>query len=492
MRRLWHRLSLVRSPARCIYCTSNRTELFPFNKTPSLTLGLLQSFSTHIIPTHNESIMRDHKDDCQLNSTNKINKASLLADFYRALSTQDIDRIWPLYTYIFNNNLLTYLTPQNFHSIFTYTVRNRTSQKNLHRLCALVDDMKARGISLQLSEYNALMDWVGGKTVPHRHPHHLTDALSIFEEMEKTSVTDEKGESRTKQPVKPSVFTFNILINIAAHLSDIRTAQKLYHDMLSREMKPDAYTYTPLFYAMSKMGDIDGMDHMLKDIQSTGFNINDNTIMWNVIMAGYAHNGLKEKAIAIFNGMDRDQLPSSCKKKGRSKPVADAESYRIYIDMMVRDGKLEQALETLDNMRKLGVKPVITIYNTLFASIMRPKNDLYAYEFENMDEIEKERRLKLLHELFKSLNDSHIKPNSDTMYTLVSAFLDLGDTKSALETFVFLSKNDSIPPSNKSLNRSVAHLAKERFLISKKDPSKIESTAELIDRLNDIVTKSVI
>lgn len=439
------------------------------------------------------------------------NKATLIADFYRSLSTQDIDRIWPLYTYLYNNDYLHCLTRKNYHNLFVYTIRSRASQKNLHRLNALVDDMRQRGFSLRLSEYNSLINWVGGKTVPHKHPHHLIDALELFEEMQQPYRIDEAtGEKIEKDVVQPNVATFNSLIHIAAQLLDLRTAQKLYHDMVSRNLQPDQFTYSTLLHAMGKMGDVDGIDRMLEDVQSSGpSNVMNTTIIWNVVMTGYACNGAKDRAYDMFSRMLKSQRRSRKRPlKKTAAPVVDAESFRIYIDMMLHDDKRKEAISTLYSMKELGVQPIITIYNTLFSSFMsqEPRFGLADMDASNHHDEENDSQRKddldTLDKIYQHMKDTQVKPNSETMYTLVSAFLDLGNTKAALEVFVHLSTHhnksnttatttDHPAETPNVRSTSIATLAKGRLSrMNRSEPAKIEPNSELLERLNNILAKS--
>jgi pentatricopeptide repeat protein len=351
-------------------------------------------------------------------------------------------------------------------------------------LLALVDDMRRQGYFLRLNEYNALIHWVGGKTVPQKRAHHLLDALKLFDEMQQPFLV-EHGEKVPKEPIQPDVTTFNSLIHIAAQLSDLRTAQKLYYDMVSRGLQPNQYTYSTLLHAMGKMGDVDGLDQMLKEIKGHGLDhLANTTVIWNVVMSGYACNGLKDRACAMFDQMvDAVQHQKKSKRKN-TVPRADAESFRVYIDLMVHSNKRQEALAALDQMEKLHIKPIVTIYNTLFSSFMKP--DQY------LDEDDRELQqpqIEIIQKLYQNMKDIQVKPNSETMYTLVSAFLDLGDTKSALEVFVSLSNTPVTATGVDLQTSSIATLAKERLLIDNQAPLKIEPSSELLDRLNRIVTK---
>lgn len=515
-------MNSVPSQTRCIYCnTLSRNVMLPSllsRATPLFPLELFRPYSSDSsTSTTDDAAQKPHANlmanaqDIELSM--RRNKATLIADFYRSLSTQDIDRIWPLYTYLYNNDYLNCLTRKNYHNLFVYTIRSRASQKNLHRLNALVDDMRQRGFSLRLSEYNSLINWVGGKTVPHKHPHHLIDALQLFDEMQQPYRIDENtGEKIEKDVVQPNVATFNSLIHIAAQLLDLRTAQKLYHDMVSRSLQPDQFTYSTLLHAMGKMGDVDGIDRMLDDVRSSGLSSAMNTtIIWNVVMTGYACNGAKDRAYDMFKRMLNSQRRSKRKPlKKTAAPAVDAESFRIYIDMMIHDDKRSEAISTLYSMKDIGVQPIITIYNTLFSSFMsqEPRFGLdtidtsnHNHDDEDGDPLRKE-NLDTLEKIYQHMKDTQVKPNSETMYTLVSAFLDLGDTKAALEVFVHLSthhhnSNTTATTTEHHAEKrnvrssSIATLAKDRFSrTDRSEPSKIEPNSELLERLNGILAKS--
>jgi pentatricopeptide repeat protein len=239
---------------------------------------------------------------------------------------------------------------------------------------------------------------------------------------------------------------------------------------------------------MGKTGDVHGIDHMLREIKENGLgHLVNNNIIWNTTMAGYACNGLRDKGYRMFEQMmkvldDRhaDKKTKKKKKKRKGIPAADAESFRIYMDMLIFDGKRQDAIDSLDVMIKMGVKPNITIYNTLYGSFLKK-----PHEWVEDNEIE------LLQKLYSSMKKIKAKPNSETMYTLVSAFLDLGDTKSALESFVYLSNIIETKPTKDVQSHSVALLTKERYR-SIKDPTHIEPSRELLDRLNRVVSESVI
>ncbi|KAG1471877.1 hypothetical protein G6F56_001864 [Rhizopus delemar] len=435
--------------------------------------------------------------------TTRYSKALVLADLHRVLATQSVERIWPMYTYLYDNNMLDLLTKHNYYQLFTFTTRARATQTNYYRLLALVDDMKEHGVPLRLTEYNSLIHWIGGRTVPVIKPHHLKEAIDLFEEMQKPETFNKNGESIQKDPIQPSVETFNTLIAIASRLFDLRTSQKLYRDMISRGLRPDVFTYSTLISLVGKMGDVRGIEEVLKDARK---NLTRDRLrhvaFWNSLMSAYAVNGLGDR---VHDLLEQMKLPSRkpaenrpfgtkrSKKWSRGVPVPDAESYRIYIDLMIRKGEsFDKTLDKFYEMKRRSIIPIIQIYNSLFKSLMDPVEKFPGIvRKKNPENFKKRVLLKKLYLSFKR-DITQVEPNSETLYTLVSAFLDLGDTKTALEVFVFLNnyKNNTIPTVPKNIQySSVAILAKERHTISTDDPNKMEPPKELLDRLKEIVTK---
>ncbi|KAI7857781.1 hypothetical protein BDC45DRAFT_500652 [Circinella umbellata] len=433
----------------------------------------------------------------------KKDRAAALSDFYRSLATQDIDSIWPKYSYLYHHQYHKNLTRRNFRQLFLSAIRSRSTQRNLQRLLVLIDDMKERGMQLKCNEYDALMHWIGGRTVPVKKSHHLTEALALFDEMQ-------------QQTIQPSLVTYNTLIHIASQVSDIRMAQRLYHDMIAHDIKPDAYTYATLLSSMGKMRDVDGMEQMFEQLQKMQ-HVANNTIIWNAVLSGYAASDRIDEAKKMFGEMynslkqnkrynntakEQQQQQNGAeeeKEKERKAPVADTQSFRIYIEALLSQGEQDTAIQVLEDMTRYDLEPIAAIYNQLFRSFM---NEEAVEEDDNgshrnndgliLDE-EAQTKLNTVKKLQQSMNELNVPPNSETMYTLVSALLDLGDTNLALETFVRLNRNMSndaaVNKARLTLNThdTIALLTQRRFELDTTKPNKLEPNQELLERLGKIV-----
>ncbi|KAL0089093.1 hypothetical protein F4703DRAFT_1973272 [Phycomyces blakesleeanus] len=551
MQRLWSRVNAMSIQAKCIFCRTVEDSAFrqPLRTRQSVSIdGMrlnnqtkLHSQTRHYVPAlaysssfedivDNSdrqlptlvSYLKDEieqvRNDQPNLSINARNKPAVFAEFYKVLATQDIDYIWPVYTYIYSNQYTQHVSRRQYRQMFLSTIRARATQKNLFRLLALIDDMKLRGMNLRLSEYNSLMDWAGGRSVPSNRPHHLTEALALFEEMQSSS-TEPGGHCG----IKPSLVTFNTLIHIASQLSDIRTAQRLYHDMIARKIKPDAYTYSTLMYSMGKLGDLNGIERMMTDLKDNNLDhLIKNTITWNALMSSYACNGATEKAILMFQ--DMFSALRDPQHQHKEAPPADVQSFRIYIELLLWKGDIDDALTCFDQMSTYKIKPIAAVYNAFFAYFMRsvtenqyPDPDLfqpsYDHKYEDGDSYQDDilpdtsnieqytkslpplslppnaQSLDIIQRLYATMRQQKIPPNSDTMYTLVSALLDLGKTTLALETFVQLTDEAAVPlPVQDLRSVSIATLAKQRARLRRSTPTKVEPNQLLLDRLNSLLS----
>ncbi|KAI8967083.1 hypothetical protein BDF20DRAFT_840480 [Mycotypha africana] len=480
------------------------------------------------------------KENAELDMATRLKlKAKLLANFQRALASTNMDLIWPIYDELYDYGFLQCVSRRVFHYLIKYTINSRATSKNLNRFKTIVEDMLTHGHHLTVSEYNALIHWVGGHTVPQRRPQHFTEAMKIFDEMQQpyvilnvqhqSSLGTGIERKIAKEPVGPNAGTFNTLINIAAQISDVKAAQKLYHDMVSRGIPPDTLTYSTLIKALGKIGDVDGIDYLLQRITDQhDEDLIRTTYIWNTIIAGYAFNGLPERAYELFHKMkevnrvqlslrgqqnqrhpnkgkrkrgQQQQQQQRCSKK-KGIPKADFETFRIYIDLLLQDGKREEAVSTLFTMQPhFNVKPTVKIYNSLFKSFMQ--NEALVSSEDDIDDcdkrsfvIDKQYQLDLekVHQIYQHMVKNQVKPNSETLYTLVSALLDLGDTQNALTLFMNITKkqeeqqtsNDNVDATSvKILTSQIIRLQEQ-----KSQPSSLRINPLLFARIRRLTSSS--
>ncbi|RUS24317.1 hypothetical protein BC938DRAFT_473779, partial [Jimgerdemannia flammicorona] len=245
-------------------------------------------------------------------------RARLLSDFHHALSTQDLSHFWPAYVALNRDGVAERLTRRAYYQLFLYVSRLPNTINNLRRLLTLFDDMTTRGLRLRQSEYNILIHWVGGETVPRRYAAHLAKAMSIFDRMQlgdrdgdhlnrhaqraanddglahrphrvahydrdTPSLISQEPSRPPSRGIPPDVVTLNTLIRVACEVHDLRSAQRLYDDMISRDMRPDVRTFTSLIHAFAKMGDVEAMERMRDAMRKAGV-ASSSVVTWNAVM----------------------------------------------------------------------------------------------------------------------------------------------------------------------------------------------------------------
>ncbi|RUS22504.1 hypothetical protein BC937DRAFT_88717 [Endogone sp. FLAS-F59071] len=414
-------------------------------------------------------------------------KTILLSHFNRALSTQDFSSVWPAYQALHRHRLTRRLTRRTYYQLFMYAARLPNTIENLHKLLSLLDDMKDRGMMLRLPEYNALVHWVGGETVPRPKDRHLAEAMTLFDDLQHGERVSERvavwpsrrDDGLTHRPYRtpptyddhvdaspqhlsshrsilPDVVTFNTLIRIACEVHDLRTAQRFYDDMISREVRPDIYTYTTLIHAFAKSGNVEAMEQMYRAIPEEILR-KVGVTTWNVMMQGYMHAGEMTMVEKIFERMKRGS-------KEEGAPRADRITYQVFAEALVRDGQMERALKIVELMESEGTLSV-SLFNTLFAVFVREENgsiEVRATEGlewgkakSDADEtssplIQNEQSssdtqpspLTTLQKIYAMMKRLRIRPNLRTFRLLVYALLDHGDKQSALHIFAEMSGAD--------------------------------------------------
>ncbi|GAB5592240.1 hypothetical protein Unana1_07140 [Umbelopsis nana] len=328
--------------------------------------------------------------------------------------------------------------------------------------------MKAHGMKLRLTEYNALIRWAGGKTVPRPREHHLSEALALLEELQHGSNKDKTETIQSN--INPDVVTYNTLISVACSVSDLRTAQKLYHEMKARNIQPNIRTYTSLLSALSKVHDISAMETMIEQIRRKGISNVDNTVTWNALMTGYSINGMMDNVHDMFRQMvDRVE----------EAPSPDSETFRVYIQSLLYSHRLGDALGCLGSMESKGVKPIAAIYNAFFFALTR-KGKTRAITEDHASSADK--TVQILLELYESMKKQNVQPNSRTMHGLITALLDNGATDRALNIFVELSQQGNQPTEPFDPRLTVKQMAQLRH--SKKPNVSIVPENQLMERLH--------
>ncbi|KAF6137530.1 hypothetical protein GIB67_031809 [Kingdonia uniflora] len=219
-----------------------------------------------------------------------------------------------------------------------------------------------------------------------------------------------------KMPVRNAVTWTAMIASFAQHW-EIEMCLELYHQMRCSALKPNDYTLTSLISACtgtgvlghgksahgqtirmgfelythvanaiismySKCGNVEEAFYVFRSMQRRDL------ISWNSMIAGYAQHGLAERAINLFEEMEKGKIEpdaitflgilSSCRhaglvKEGRAcfslmfqhgvQPAMD--HYSCIVDLLGRCGLLDEALEFI---QKMPIRPNAVIWGSLLSS----------------------------------------------------------------------------------------------------------------------------
>ncbi|XP_057848023.2 pentatricopeptide repeat-containing protein At2g03880, mitochondrial isoform X2 [Cryptomeria japonica] len=247
------------------------------------------------------------------------------------------------------------------------------------------------------------------------------------------------------------IVSWNVIIAGYAHNGFVGKALEVFKQIHSEDVEPDSVTFASILVACSKMGAPDQGMEVHHQLIEHGFLSDDiavttlldmytkcgkidkahqlfdklpqqNVVTWSVIIAGYAQNGLVEKALEMFKemqvaGVEADistftSILPACAKLGvleqgmevhkkimESKVMSDGVVTNALIDMYAKCGSIEKAHKVFDKMQY----PNVVSWTTLIAG--------YAMHGYSKDALK----------LFEQMNHSGINPNHVSMVSVLFA-----------------------------------------------------------------------
>ncbi|XP_074584024.1 pentatricopeptide repeat-containing protein At1g09190-like [Curcuma longa] len=203
------------------------------------------------------------------------------------------------------------------------------------------------------------------------------------------------------QGVAPDRFTFSTALSACAHLGDLRTGKWIHFNLIGDRLQLEAIVGTSLIEMYAKCSDIDSAFRVfLKMIEKDVF-------CWNVMIKAFAAHGRIADSLKLFEKMIKDGLQlndltfmsvlfacsngglvqegrrifGSMEKGFGIKPRI--EHYGCLIDMLSRNGQLEEAQTMIKNM---PYEPDIAVWGALLGGC-RARNDIKLAE-ETIEKVE--------------------------------------------------------------------------------------------------------
>ncbi|KAL8162846.1 hypothetical protein V2J09_014335 [Rumex salicifolius] len=206
------------------------------------------------------------------------------------------------------------------------------------------------------------------------------DGLKLFIKMKEPSCEN------------PNESTFTSVLKICSELPSLDLGVQIHAHVIETGFNNITSVCNALLTMYSRCGD---MDSALTEFRSMP---SHDLISWNSLICGYAHHGDGEKALKFFEKMAVTNLKPDCitfvgvlsacchsglvnkgkhnfnlmRKEYLIQPTQ--EHYTCIVNMMGRNGLLEEAVEFLDQMREEGVEIPASVWGALLDACRMHKN----------------------------------------------------------------------------------------------------------------------
>lgn len=100
-----------------------------------------------------------------------------------------------------------------------------------------------------------------------------------------------------KMDVEPDNFTYATILDTCANLATIGLGEQIHAQIIKQDLQSDVYITSTLVDMYSKCGNMHGSRIMFEKAPNRDF------VTWNAMICGYAHHGLGEEALDIFENM---------------------------------------------------------------------------------------------------------------------------------------------------------------------------------------------
>eukprot|EP01018_Ginkgo_biloba_P001659 Gb_20197 [translate_table: standard] len=196
------------------------------------------------------------------------------------------------------------------------------------------------------------------------------EALNLFRQMHLADVT-------------PNSKTFASVLSACANLAALEEGKEIHDEIVRSGFQSDVFVGNALVDMYSKCGSIENARNVFDKIQQT------NVVSWNAMISGYAMHGRGTEALKLFEQMQHSttnpdhitlvSVLSACCHAGlvdkgwqyfncmseyyHIKPTM--EHYGCMVDLLVRAGYLDEAVDFID---KMPIKPDATVWVSLLGA----------------------------------------------------------------------------------------------------------------------------
>ncbi|KAF7129725.1 hypothetical protein RHSIM_Rhsim10G0162500 [Rhododendron simsii] len=162
--------------------------------------------------------------------------------------------------------------------------------------------------------------------------------------------------------LEPDAFTYSIFIHAACDANDIHSAFRVLDRMKRYELVPNVYTYNAIIKRLCKNDRVEEAYLLLDEMIERG----ERPDVWsyNTILAYHCDHNEVNKALRLISRMDQD----SC--------LPDRHTYNMVIKMLIRIGRFDRVTKVWESMEERGFYPSGPTYAVMVHSFCKKKGKL--------------------------------------------------------------------------------------------------------------------
>nr|ADQ43199.1 unknown [Schrenkiella parvula] len=235
---------------------------------------------------------------------------------------------------------------------------------------------------------------------------------------------------------KPTVFTYNIMIDCMWKEGDIEAARGLFEEMKFRGLIPDTVTYNSMIDGYGKVGRLDDTVYFFEEMKS--MSCEPDVITYNSLINCFCKSGKLPKGLEFYREMKQSGL----------KP--NVVSYSTLVDAFCKEDMMQQAIKFYVDMRRVGHVPNEFTYTSLVDANCKIGNLSDAFRLANemlevgvewnvvtytalIDGLCDAERMKEAEKLFGKMVTAGVIPNLASYNALIHGFVKAKNMDRALE-----------------------------------------------------------
>ncbi|KAL1367365.1 hypothetical protein AAHE18_02G047200 [Arachis hypogaea] len=183
----------------------------------------------------------------------------------------------------------------------------------------------------------------------------VVDVLCRGGEVEKAK--ELMAEMASKDIVKPTVFTYNTLLNAYVRRKDQRGVDEILRLMEKEQVVHSLATYSILIQWYANLGNIGEVEKIFEEMHER--NLEMDSHVYTTMINWYSRLGNIKRASALFDEMTQKGI------------LPNAHTYGALLCGVCKVGQMEAAEILLEEMQSKGIDPNIVIFNTMIDGYCR-------------------------------------------------------------------------------------------------------------------------